>query len=89
MNTTQTNPQRTHLSHDQVESITGRMESATVARIIATGANENEVLEAFERFMRPGEVAEETHRPLTGVVAEVYDILCTTEPEPDEERERG
>ncbi len=89
MNATQTTPQRAHLNHDQVENITGRMESAVVARIIATGANESELLEAFERFMRPGEVAEETHRPLTGVVAEVYDILCTTEPQFDEDRERG
>ena len=86
MNTTPSSgPAR--LTHDQVEHIVGRIEPAAIARIIDTGATEAELLEAFERFMRPGEVAEETRRPLAGVVAEIYDILRLAEPEEDERRD--
>ena len=72
------------LNRDQVIAVVGRIDDDKIADIIATGADQTQLLEAYNRFVRPGEVGAETARPLAGVVLEVYEILRAGEPEWDD-----
>jgi membrane protein required for beta-lactamase induction len=76
------------LNREQVVAIVGHVEEAMIAQIIETGADEAALLEAHARLNQPGEVGEETERPLEGVVSELYEILRAGEPEWDESHDR-
>jgi len=88
MNDTDTENVEQELDRDQVIHVFGPIDDDTILRIVATGASGAKLLEARERLERPGEVAEETRHSLTGIVAEIVEIVQSAEPEPDESHDR-
>ena len=73
------------LTHDEVIEIVGPLDDFRVAEIIATGATAAELLEAFERVSSAADLGAELERPLSGTVAQLFEILSADEPEPREE----
>jgi hypothetical protein len=70
------------LTRDKVYEIVGRgrLDDAQLAAVIATGANEDELLEAMNRTLRTG-VGAETRRPLSARVARLCEILGVAQEE--------
>lgn len=77
------------ISREQIIAITGHIDDDKIARVIATGATPEQVLEAHTRLVRQDEVGAETERTLHGAVLEVYEILRAGEPEWDESHDRS
>jgi len=71
------------LTAEEIRQIAGRLSDDRVSAILATGATAADVVEAFTRLSND----EHLERPLTGVVAAVYDILKPDEPD-EEDRAR-
>jgi len=69
---------------DIVRHILGDLDDATIARIVATGATEAEVLEASQWADADDELGAETERSRAGVVGEIYEILRSEEPDEDQ-----
>jgi hypothetical protein len=70
----------------EIIEILGPLDDDVLMRIVETGATPAEVLEAFTWVTADDQIGTELeHRP-RGVVARVYDILKSEEPEPDEPR---
>jgi hypothetical protein len=69
-----------------IRAIVGPLEDAVVARIIATGATPAEVLEAFTWANADDQIGTELRHGRHGAVGEVYEILTSIEPDPDELR---
>ncbi len=73
-------------SYDEIARIIGRRDDDVIAAIIATGASASEIHEAVIWTLGDSEQMAELRRPLTGTVADVYDILarglCEDEEEP-------
>ena len=65
------------LTRKAIVDIIGRVSDETAAAIIATGANEEQLMEARQWSIGDSSLGEEEGRPLEGVVAEIYDILTT------------
>lgn len=63
------------LTRKAINSIIGRVSDETAAALIATGASEEELMEARQWSFGDSSLGEEEGRPLEGVVAELYDIL--------------
>lgn len=76
------------LNHDRVVTIFGRrLNDQTIADIIETGADEQELLEALNRLTRGDIVGAETMRPASLVVSTVCQLLRdSTEINEDPER---
>lgn len=76
------------LTRDQVIAIIGEegLDDEQLAEIIETGATEAELLEAWTRINQSDDyIGSELRRPLTGRVADVYEILAASRPPaPDE-----
>jgi hypothetical protein len=68
----------------EITAICGHLEDDVVARIVATGATQSEVLEAFTWYSADDQIGTELQRRERGAVREVYDILVSVEPDPDE-----
>lgn len=66
---------RQPLSRKAINNIIGRVSDETAAALIATGANEEQLMEARQWSFGDSSLGEEEGRPLEGVVAELYDIL--------------
>ncbi|MDH3239408.1 MAG: hypothetical protein OEO83_01940 [Alphaproteobacteria bacterium] len=66
----------TPLHHDDVTSITGVLPDDRVAAIIATGANAEEVMEAFTWLTSDEPLGPDPDHRLGGTVARVYEILA-------------
>lgn len=75
----------TALSVEDVRSIIHDVEDATAAAIIATGASREELQEAYLYAEGYGDVVDRTGHPLTGHVAQIFEILTAEEP-PDRDR---
>jgi len=75
------------LTHDQVTEIVGDIDDVASATIIATGATLEELEEAVAWASGSSRPARELRRPLTGRVAELFEIL-TTEREFEETADR-
>jgi hypothetical protein len=69
-----------------IRAIVGPLEDAVVARIIATGATPAEVLEAFTWANADDQIGTELRHGRHGAVGEVYEILTSIEPDPDDLR---
>jgi hypothetical protein len=83
----QTNP--VPLSAEEIREIVGRLSDDRIAAIQATKATAAEVVEAFT-WLSSDEYAGGRHQPpVTGVVAEVYDILKPELPEVENEHPRS
>ncbi|MGH6662637.1 MAG: hypothetical protein ACREB6_13960 [Rhodospirillales bacterium] len=63
------------LSRKAINDIIGRVSDETAAAIVATGATEEQLMEARQWSIGDSSLSEEEGRPLEGVVAELYDIL--------------
>ena len=77
------------VSAQEIREIVGRLSDDRVAAIQATKATAAEVVEAFA-WLSSGEYAGGHQRPpVTGVVAEVYDILKADLSEAEDEQPRS
>ncbi len=63
------------LTRKAINGIVGRVSDETAAALIATGASEEQLVEARQWSFGDSSLGEEKGRPLEGVVAELYDIL--------------
>jgi hypothetical protein len=70
----------------EIVAICGHLDDDVIALIVATGATQAEVLEAFTWYSADDQIGTEVQRGRTGAVGAVYDILVREEPEPDELR---
>ncbi len=77
------------LSAEEIREIVGRLSDDRIAAIQATKATAAEVLEAFTWLSSDEYIAARHQPPLTGVVAEVYDILKPDLPEVENEHPRS
>jgi hypothetical protein len=68
----------------EVVEILGSADDDLVMRILATKATAAEVLEAFTWATADDQIGTELERRPRGAAAEVYDILKSEEPEPEE-----
>ncbi|HEV2303496.1 MAG TPA: hypothetical protein VGR91_18175 [Stellaceae bacterium] len=68
----------------EVVEILGAADDDMVMRILATQASAVEVLEAFTWANADDQIGTELERRPRGAAAEVYDILKSEEPEPEE-----
>ena len=76
------------LSAEEIREIVGRLSDDRIAAIQATKATTAEVVEAFT-WLSGDEYARGRHQPpMTGVVAEVYDILKPDLPEAEDAQPR-
>jgi hypothetical protein len=69
---------------EEIRAIIGPAEDDLVARIMATGATEGEVLEAFTWSNADDALGRELGRAPRERVAELCDLLAAEEPAPDE-----
>lgn len=72
------------LSAAEVQQIAGPLDSAVVARIIATGATAAELLEAYQWLMADDHIVDGPGRPLSGRVREIYEMLEAELPDVEE-----
>jgi hypothetical protein len=63
------------LTRKAINDIVGRVSDETAAAIVATGASEEQLMEARQWSIGDSSLAEEEGRPLEGVIAELYDVL--------------
>jgi hypothetical protein len=77
------------LTAQGVREIVGRIGDDRISAILATKATPAELMEAFTWLSSDEYLAGGLERPLTGVVAELYDILKAGEPDIEEERPRS
>ncbi len=70
-----------------IVSIVGQLDSDAIASILAIGASETEVLEAYTWLAADDEIGTETGRSRSGRVGLVYEILAEVL-EPPDDRER-
>ncbi len=62
------------ISHDRIIEIVGEIDDVRAAKIVATGASEDEIEEAAHWASGMSHLGKTVERPLRGVVAAVYDI---------------
>jgi hypothetical protein len=72
------------LTAEDVRRIVGRLSDDRISAILATGATQAEVVEAFTWLSSDEYLAGGLERPLSGVVADVYEILKPEEADEDE-----
>jgi len=67
----------TPLTHDVVAEIAGELDDVRIAEIIATGATLEELEQAIAWASGSNRPARDLDRPLSGRIAQLYDILTT------------
>lgn len=75
------------ITHARIVEIVGDIDDVRAAEILATGANEEEIEEAAAWASGLDHPGKDTDRPLTGVVAQVYEILTSDETFADDDRD--
>ena len=70
----------------EIRSILGPAEDEVITRILATRATPAEVLEAFTWANADDQIGTELRHSRSGAVGEVYEILTSLDPDPDELR---
>lgn len=78
----------TRVTAQEIREIVGRISDDRISAILATGATSAQVLEAFSWLGGDEEIGATLERPLTGIVAQVYEILKPDQPDIEEERPR-
>jgi len=73
------------VTREEIIDIVGRINDFRIAEIIATGATAAEVMEAFTWMTADEHLAGDLGKPLSGTVAQVYDILRADEPDWEED----
>lgn len=79
----------TDLTREKIIAIVGPLEDDRIAAILATNANLAEVMEAFAWLSEDEYLGNALQRPMSGTVAEIYEILQADEPDIEEERGPG
>jgi hypothetical protein len=87
MNHPSPEPQQHPLSHDTLVTMLGDISDAKAAAIIATGASLNDLEQAIAWAGQENDVMGRERHPLSGVVAEVYEIMTADEEYGDERNE--
>ncbi len=77
-------PKHNPLSHETVARIAGEVSDAKAVAIIASGASWDELEQAVAWANLEDDVMGKQRRPLTGIVAELYEILTADEADEDE-----
>ena len=72
------------LTAQDVKDIAGDLDDAKIAAILATGANAEQLEEAMAWASGESDVMGDLERPLTGAIAQLYDILMTGEELPED-----
>ncbi len=72
------------LDHDRIVAVVGQVDDAKIAAIEATGASLEQLEEAVAWTVGESDVMGESRLPLSGVVAEIYDILTADEDDAEE-----
>jgi hypothetical protein len=72
------------LTPQDVRDIAGDLDDAKVAAILATGASAEQLEEDMAWASGESDVMGDVERPLSGVVARLYDILMTGEEFPED-----
>ena len=73
-----------NLTPQDIRDIAGDLDDAKTTAILATRANAEQLEEAMAWASGESDVMGDLERPLTGVVARLYDILMTGEEFPEE-----
>lgn len=73
------------LTLQDVRDIAGDLDDAKVAAILATGADAEQLEEALAWAAGESDVMGDLERPLSGTVAQLYDILLTGEEFPEDQ----
>lgn len=76
------------LTAEDVREVVGRINDESLSAILATGATQAQVVEAFTWLSDDEHLGGELERPLTGIVAQVYEILKADDLSIEEERPR-
>lgn len=85
MTDTTDKPSARPATRSEIIEIAGSLDDEAIAEIEATGATAAEVLEAFTRIDQEDDFSAETFKPLSGRVAQVYDILTADRPVDEED----
>lgn len=72
-------------TRSEIVEIAGSLDDEAIADIEATRATAAEVLEAFTRIDQEDDFSAETFKPLSGRVAQVYEILTADRPVDEED----
>jgi hypothetical protein len=72
------------LTRDQVVQVVGNLEDDRIVEILATGANLEQLTEAFAWLTEDEYLGKQLRHPPAGVVAQLVDILEADEPGWDE-----
>ncbi len=75
------------ITHEGIVEIVGDIDDVRAAEIIATCASEEEIEEAAAWASGLDHPGKDSCRPLTGVVARLYDILTSDQAFEDDERD--
>lgn len=75
---------RNPLHRQDVTSIVGTLDDDKIAAILATGASEEEIAEAFAWANAEDDVLGEVEKSLSGTVAQIFDILTADDAWDDE-----
>ncbi|GIK98386.1 MAG: hypothetical protein BroJett029_25950 [Alphaproteobacteria bacterium] len=73
------------VTREEIIDIVGRINDFRIAEIIATGATAAEVTEAFTWLTADEHLSGDLGKPLSGTVAQVYEILRADEPDWEED----
>lgn len=76
------------ITHEDVVQLFRELDDHKIAEILATGATPEELEEAAMWAANEGEVMGELRRPLSGVVAQIYEIVTREERLREEPRTR-
>jgi len=68
------------LTRELVINIIGHTDDWKIAQIIATGATSDDLVEAFTRMSKQGDLAAEILRGASPTVRQLFDILTADEP---------
>jgi hypothetical protein len=79
----------THMTRDDVTNALGRIDDATVAAIIGTGATAGELAEAQAWIVNDDPLLNAGKPLATGRVRQLIDILAELGPDEDEESDAG
>jgi hypothetical protein len=63
------------LTHDEIVAMAGDLDDAAIAAILEIGPTAEDLVEALAWVEGEDDVMGEMERPLTGKVAQIYDIL--------------
>lgn len=74
------------LSIEDINAVLGDIEDARAAAIIATGATKAELEEAYLYAQGEGDRVDRAGHPLSGVLADLFEILTADEEEPESKR---